>query len=85
MVTKKFPKNIRIVEVGPRDGLQNEKKVIPTEVKAQFIKRLIEAGHQSVEVTSFVRADRIAQMGDAKELYPMVGQLEAGLTCLCRT
>jgi len=82
MVTKKFPKNIRIVEVGPRDGLQNEKKVIPTEVKAQFIKRLIEAGHQSVEVTSFVRADRIAQMGDAKELYPMVGQLEAGLTCL---
>lgn len=79
-----FPKKIRIVEVGPRDGLQNEKQVIKTEDKAQFIKELAEAGHQTVEVSSFVRPDRVPQMADAKELYPMVqGLIEKGVDLPC--
>ncbi len=61
-------KKIKIVEVGPRDGLQNEKKILSTEQKATFIDMLLAAGHQLVEATSFVKADKIPQMGDAKEL-----------------
>lgn len=67
-----MPKKVRIVEVGPRDGLQNEKTIISTEDKVEFIKRLKEAGHQSIEVASFVRPDRIPQMGDAKEIFETV-------------
>lgn len=77
-----FPKNIRLVEVGPRDGLQNEKTVIPTEKKADFIKKLVEAGHRTIEVTSFVRPDRIPQMSDAKELFPLVRDFKSDLVCL---
>jgi hydroxymethylglutaryl-CoA lyase len=79
-----LPKKIRIVEVGPRDGLQNEKKVISTELKAQFIRDLSDTGHQTIEVTSFVRPDRIPQMSDAKELFPLVRDLDesADLVCL---
>ncbi len=77
-----YPKSVRIVEVGPRDGLQNEKKVISTEKKADFIKRLARAGHQTIEVTSFVRPDRIPQMGDAKELYPLLSKIDCDLVCL---
>ena len=60
---------IRIVEVGPRDGLQNEKSIIATEDKFTFIKMLAEAGLRSVEVTSFVKAPAIPQMADAAELF----------------
>lgn len=80
-----FPKKIRIVEVGPRDGLQNEKKTVSTADKARFIEKLVECGHQTVEVTSFVRPDRMPQMADAKELYPLVSHLEGkgvSLPCL---
>lgn len=63
---------IRLVEVGPRDGLQNEKSIIPTEDKFQFIKMLTEAGLKSIEVTSFVKAPAIPQMADATELYKKV-------------
>lgn len=65
---------IRIVEVGPRDGLQNEKKTIPLQHKVDFIQRLADAGLETIEVTSFVRPDRIPQMGDAKELYPKLAK-----------
>lgn len=64
-----FPKEIKIVEVGPRDGLQNEKTHIPTEVKLDYILKLLEAGITSLEVTSFVSPKAIPQMGDAKELF----------------
>ena len=77
-----FPKEIRIVEVGPRDGLQNEKVVISTEDKASFIRKLADCGHQSIEVTSFVRPDRIPQMSDAKDLFPLVKDINADLACL---
>tara|TARA_R110002072_G_scaffold276051_1_gene437536 strand:+ start:281842 stop:282753 length:912 start_codon:yes stop_codon:yes gene_type:complete len=64
--------SIRIIEVGPRDGLQNEKKILSTEVKVRFIKMLVDAGLKNIEATSFVRPDKIPQMGDALLLYPKV-------------
>lgn len=55
---------IKIVEVGPRDGLQNEKKIIPAETKIQFIEKLIAAGHKTIEITSFVSPKWMPQMAD---------------------
>ena len=60
-----FPSYVRIVEVGPRDGLQNEKVSIPTEQKVQFIDLLSEAGLPVVEATSFVSPRAIPQLSDA--------------------
>ena len=77
---------IKIVEVGPRDGLQNEKAILPTEVKLEFIRKLSEAGLKTIEITSFVKASSIPQMGDAVELYTQVDKLLGGrninLPCL---
>jgi hydroxymethylglutaryl-CoA lyase len=63
---------IKIVEVGPRDGLQNEKSVITTEDKFEFVRLLSMTGLKSIEVTSFVKPPAIPQMADAKELYAKV-------------
>jgi len=63
-----LPKKIRIVEVGPRDGLQNEKTIVSQENKISFIKKLSAAGLHEIEATSFVRAEKIPQMGDGAEL-----------------
>lgn len=63
---------IRIVEVGPRDGLQNEKSILATEDKFQFISLLTESGLKAIEVTSFVKAPAIPQMADATELFTKV-------------
>lgn len=49
-----YPRKVKIVEVGPRDGLQNEKTLVPTEVKIELINQLARAGHRSVEVTRLV-------------------------------
>lgn len=65
---------IKIVEVGPRDGLQNEKSIISTEDKLQFISLLADAGLQTIEVTSFVKAASIPQMQDSTELYTKVAE-----------
>ena len=77
---------IRIVEVGPRDGLQNEKTILSTEDKFQFIKALAESGLKSIEVTSFVKAPAIPQMADAVELYTRVknslGNMGGSFPCL---
>lgn len=62
----------KIVEVGPRDGLQNEKIILSTEDKFHFISLLVDAGLRSVEVTSFVKAPAIPQMGDAEALFARV-------------
>lgn len=64
-----YPKRVQIVEVGARDGLQNEKKVLPTKTKLHFIELLTQTGLKTIEATSFVRPDRVPQMGDAKELF----------------
>jgi hydroxymethylglutaryl-CoA lyase len=56
--------HVKIVEVGPRDGLQNEKQLVPTEVKIELINRLAEAGLRAIEATSFVSPKWVPQMGD---------------------
>src|SRR2546421_8572444 len=60
-----FPRSVRVVEVGPRDGLQNEKALVPTEQKIQFIQMLADAGLPVVEATSFVSPRAIPQLSDA--------------------
>ncbi|MBL0029258.1 MAG: hydroxymethylglutaryl-CoA lyase [Rhodanobacteraceae bacterium] len=61
--------SVRIVEVGPRDGLQNEKTIVPAATKITLIDRLSAAGHRSVEATSFVSPKWIPQLADAAEVY----------------
>lgn len=70
---------IRLVEVGPRDGLQNEKSILNTNDKFHFIKALAESGLKSIEVTSFVKAPAIPQMADAAELFTKVKNELSGL------
>jgi len=60
---------VRIVEVGPRDGLQNEKTIVPAATKIALIDRLSAAGHCSVEATSFVSPKWIPQLADAADVY----------------
>lgn len=61
-----MPRNIEIVEVGPRDGLQNEDKLLDTSVKLELINRLIDAGIRRLEVASFVHPKRVPAMADAE-------------------
>ena len=63
-----YPDSVRIREVGPRDGFQNEPEVIATANKVQLIEILIAAGLKRIEVTSFVRADVIPQLADGPEV-----------------
>jgi len=63
-----LPSRVTIYEVGPRDGLQNEPTVVPLEVKAEFIRRLVDAGLPIVEATSFVHPKWVPQLADAAEL-----------------
>jgi hydroxymethylglutaryl-CoA lyase len=64
----KMPSKVRIVEVGPRDGLQNEKQEVPTKVKLELIDRLAQAGLRAVEATAFVSPKWIPQMADHTEV-----------------
>ncbi len=59
-----YPAHVKIVEVGPRDGLQNEKQVVSTETKIELINRLADAGVRVIEATSFVSPKWVPQMGD---------------------
>jgi hydroxymethylglutaryl-CoA lyase len=68
IMTLNLPKKVTIIEVGPRDGLQNEKTFIPTVVKKQFISSLKSAGIKEMELTSFVSPKRVPQMSDAGEI-----------------
>jgi isopropylmalate/homocitrate/citramalate synthase len=63
---------VRIVEVGPRDGLQNEKARIPTEAKIRFVDLLSDAGFGWIEVTSFVLPQAVPQMADADDVFPAI-------------
>ncbi|MCP4913034.1 MAG: hydroxymethylglutaryl-CoA lyase [Oligoflexia bacterium] len=67
-----LPNEVTVIEVGPRDGLQNEKTILKTEDKVEFISKLAKAGLKEIEATSFVRADKIPQMGDAEKLFTEV-------------
>jgi hydroxymethylglutaryl-CoA lyase len=64
----KFPKKVRIREVSPRDGLQAEPKVLPTSIKLELIKGLLDAGAAHIEVASFVSPKWLPQMADAEEI-----------------
>jgi hydroxymethylglutaryl-CoA lyase len=70
-----LPRSVRVVEVGPRDGLQNEKVQIPTEQKIQFINMLADAGLPVVEATSFVSPRAIPQLSDASAVMAAITRL----------
>ncbi len=59
-----LPTHVKLVDVGPRDGLQNEKQTVPAEVKIELVHRLQDAGLQEIEVTSFVSPKWVPQMAD---------------------
>lgn len=66
------PNRVTIVEVGPRDGLQNEQANVPTATKVAFIDRLTAAGHRAIEVTAFVSPKWVPQMADAAEVFSQI-------------
>jgi len=67
-----LPSKVRIVEVGPRDGLQNEKNFLPTEEKIKFIDKLTETGLETIEVTSFISPKWVPQLADAKQVFTSI-------------
>jgi len=64
-----LPAFVRMVEVGPRDGLQNEKTIVPTAVKIALVERLADAGLSVIEAGSFVSPKWVPQMGDSAEVF----------------
>jgi hydroxymethylglutaryl-CoA lyase len=74
-----LPDRVTIYEVGPRDGLQNEKALVPVGVKVEFVQRLLAAGLPVVEATSFVHPKWVPQLADAAELMALLG--DAGRDC----
>jgi hydroxymethylglutaryl-CoA lyase len=70
------PAQVKVVEVGPRDGLQNVKEIIPTESKMNYIEKLVRAGCRYIEVTSFVHPKWVRQLADSKELYNQLPRKE---------
>ena len=70
-----LPEQVRIVEVGPRDGLQNEKQLVSTDTKLELIGRLGQAGLQAIEATAFVSPRWVPQMADSAELMARLDRL----------
>ena len=68
----KLPQHVRLVEVGPRDGLQNEQAIVPTDVKVSLIDRLSDAGFSVVEATAFVSPKWVPQMADAADVMARI-------------
>ena len=73
-----LPGRVTIYEVGPRDGLQNEKSLVPVEVKAEFIRRLVATGLDTVETTSFVAPKWVPQLADSAALLGLLGEVGRG-------
>ncbi|HXQ32104.1 MAG TPA: hydroxymethylglutaryl-CoA lyase [Steroidobacteraceae bacterium] len=67
-MSTRLPKSVEILEVGPRDGLQNEPTVVSTATKVEFIERAVAAGLRRIEVASFVNPKRVPQMADAEDV-----------------
>jgi hydroxymethylglutaryl-CoA lyase len=67
-----LPERVTVYEVGARDGLQNEKTTVPTDVKAEFIERLADAGAKQIEATSFVHPKWVPQLADAETLFRLL-------------
>ncbi len=68
MTTQHYPDRVRLIDVGPRDGLQNEKQPVPAAVKVELVQRLQAAGLQEIEVTSYVSPKWVPQMADNHEV-----------------
>lgn len=77
-----LPSEVTIYEVGARDGLQNESALVPTDVKAEFVRRLLAAGLPIVEATSFVHPQWVPQLADAAELMTELGEIGRDLPVL---
>ncbi len=69
-----YPDKVSIIEVSPRDGLQNEKQTVPTDVKFELIEGLIDAGIKKLEATSFVSPKWVPQMGDNSEIMQRINR-----------
>jgi hydroxymethylglutaryl-CoA lyase len=69
-----FPRSVKLVEVGPRDGLQNEKMPVPTEIKVELIDRLTRTGLRVVEATAFVSPKWVPQMADNAEVMARIAR-----------
>lgn len=69
-----YPQHVTIVEVGPRDGLQNESAFVATETKIELINLLSQSGLQHIEVTSFVSAKAIPQLADSETVYSKINK-----------
>jgi hydroxymethylglutaryl-CoA lyase len=67
-----LPTQVALVDVGPRDGLQNEKQLIPAEVKVELVDRLTDAGVRNIEVTSFVSPKWVPQMADGADVMARI-------------
>jgi hydroxymethylglutaryl-CoA lyase len=67
-----LPGKVKIVEVGPRDGLQNEKETIPAEVKIALVDRLTDAGFANIEAASFVSPKWVPQMATSAEVMTRI-------------
>ena len=63
-----YPTRVTVYEVGPRDGLQNEKEIVPTAAKVAFIEKLADAGLSAIELTSFVKPSAVPQLADAADV-----------------
>ncbi|KAA0678547.1 hydroxymethylglutaryl-CoA lyase [Roseomonas genomospecies 6] len=72
----RLPRNVRMVEVGPRDGLQNEKQIVPTAVKIGLVDRLTEAGLTAIEAGSFVSPKWVPQMADTPDVFAGIRRKE---------
>ena len=71
-IAPSLPAQVKIVEVGPRDGLQNEKEIIPVEVKVELINRLTAAGFPNIEAASFVSPKWVPQMATSSEVMQKI-------------
>ena len=67
-MTSSIPSRVRLIDVGPRDGLQNEKTPVPAAVKVELVHRLQQAGLKEIEVTSYVSPKWVPQMADNHEV-----------------
>lgn len=79
MSASPLPRDVRVTDVGPRDGLQNEATPIPTAAKVAFVRGLVAAGVREIEVSSFVRPDRVPQLADAAEVFAALGPAPEGV------
>src|SRR5574344_1534060 len=71
-----LPGTVKIVEVGPRDGLQNEKNFVPTDIKVELVNQLGDAGFLNIEATSFVSPKWVPQMADGAQVMEAIKRRE---------